>query len=66
MSPPLLANILFEQQGEHTILHAMPIMLGVLCILAIAYRYLQRFPRRQGRGSRRFANHASAPLQGWA
>ena len=44
------------------LLHAMPVMLVVLCCLAIAYRYYSRVPRREGRGARRLA--ASRPPTG--
>jgi carbon starvation protein len=39
-----LANVLYETtcQGG-TVLHALPLVLGVLCILAIAYRYYSAF-----------------------
>src|SRR5437879_1086450 len=40
---PLLANLLYETTGDRTILHAMPLMLGVLCCLAVAYRYYSAF-----------------------
>jgi len=40
---PLLANLFYETAGDRTILRAMPIMLGVLCVLAIAYRYYSAF-----------------------
>jgi carbon starvation protein len=40
---PLLANLLYETAGDRTLLRAMPIMLGVLCVLAIAYRYYSAF-----------------------
>ncbi|HEY1861959.1 MAG TPA: carbon starvation CstA family protein, partial [Gemmataceae bacterium] len=39
----LLANLFYETIGDRTVLHAMPILLGVLCILAIAYRYYSAF-----------------------
>src|SRR5438034_11679510 len=39
----MLANIFFETNGDRTVLHAMPLMLGVLCALAIAYRYYSAF-----------------------
>jgi carbon starvation protein len=32
-----------EELAGRTVMHAMPIMLGVLCILAIAYRYYSAF-----------------------
>lgn len=38
-----LANLLFDTTGDRTVLHAMPLMLGVLCCLAIAYRYYSAF-----------------------
>jgi carbon starvation protein len=40
---PLLANLFYETAGDRTLLRAMPIMLGVLCVLAIAYRYYSAF-----------------------
>jgi carbon starvation protein len=43
MLPPLFANLFYETAGDRTILRAMPIMLGVLCVLAIAYRYYSAF-----------------------
>jgi carbon starvation protein len=46
MSPalyPCFADALLETQSGRTLLHAMPIMLGVLAILAIAYRYYSAF-----------------------
>src|SRR5437763_15066844 len=43
MPPPLLANLFTETVGGRTVLHAMPIMLGVLCVLALAYRYYSAF-----------------------
>jgi carbon starvation protein len=39
----LLANIFTETLGGRTVLRAMPLMLGVLCVLAIAYRYYSAF-----------------------
>lgn len=39
----MFANAFFETRGEHELLRAMPIMLGVLCILAIAYRFYSAF-----------------------
>src|SRR5437762_892710 len=41
--PALLANLFFEATAGRTVLHAMPLMLGVLCCLAIAYRYYSAF-----------------------
>jgi carbon starvation protein len=43
MSDPLLANIFTETLAGRTVLRAMPLMLGVLCVLAIAYRYYSAF-----------------------
>src|SRR5437773_9860220 len=37
------ANILYEEQSGQLIWHAMPLLLGVLCVLAIAYRYYSAF-----------------------
>jgi carbon starvation protein len=39
----LLANLFYETQGDRTLIRAMPVMISVLCILAIAYRYYSRF-----------------------
>src|SRR5438270_13386052 len=35
--------MLYETIAGRTVLHAMPLLLGVLCILAIAYRYYSAF-----------------------
>src|SRR6266581_3714731 len=43
MLPPLFGNLLYETEGDRTILHAMPLLLGALCVLAIAYRYYSAF-----------------------
>src|SRR5256884_1939610 len=40
---PLLGNFLYEHIGDRTVLHAMPLLLGALCVLAIAYRYYSAF-----------------------
>src|SRR3954470_24298487 len=46
---PLLANAFFETRvhpttgEEQHLLRAMPVMLGVLCVLAIAYRFYSKF-----------------------
>jgi len=37
------ANILYEEQSGQLIWHAMPLLLGALCVLAIAYRYYSAF-----------------------
>ena len=45
----LLANAFFETRvhpttgEEQHLLRAMPVMLGVLCVLAVAYRYYSAF-----------------------
>jgi carbon starvation protein len=39
----LVAGILYEEVGGRVLLRAMPVMLAVLCILAIAYRYYSAF-----------------------
>src|SRR5260370_24225397 len=39
----LVANIHYEEQGGQIIWHAMPLLLGALCVLAIAYRYYSAF-----------------------
>src|SRR6266496_40740 len=38
-----LANIFYEQQSGQVIWHAMPLLLGALCVLAIAYRFYSKF-----------------------
>jgi carbon starvation protein len=43
MNQVLLANLFAESAGGRTILHAMPLLLGALCVLAIAYRYYSAF-----------------------
>src|ERR1051325_2316933 len=44
----LVAGLFFETVDNRTVVHAMPIMLGVLCILAIAYRYYSAFVAAKG------------------
>jgi carbon starvation protein len=39
----LLADVLWENQSGRIVLHAMPLLLVVLCCLAIAYRYYSAF-----------------------
>ena len=39
----LLANMLWENESGRVVLHAMPLLLVVLCCLAIAYRYYSAF-----------------------
>src|SRR5438132_7088326 len=43
MATTLWAGILFDEVGDQVVLRAMPIMLIVLCVLAIAYRYYSAF-----------------------
>src|SRR5438309_1507270 len=43
MFPSLFANVFYDDANGRTVLHAMPLMLGVLCCLAIAYRYYSAF-----------------------
>src|SRR5439155_25316669 len=38
-----LANIFYEEQSGQVIWHAMPLLVGALCVLAIAYRYYSAF-----------------------
>src|SRR5215475_722281 len=40
---PMWAGIFFEDDGGRTILRAMPLLLGALCLIAIAYRYYSAF-----------------------
>src|SRR5271156_637473 len=37
------ADVFSESVGGRTVLHAMPLLLGALCVLAIAYRYYSAF-----------------------
>jgi carbon starvation protein len=39
----LLADIFYTSLNGRTLLHAMPLLLGALCVLAIAYRYYSAF-----------------------
>src|SRR3989440_8405340 len=43
MPAPFLADFLYEVSGGRTLLHAMPLLLAALCVLAIAYRYYSAF-----------------------
>src|SRR5262249_51646565 len=43
MFTPLLANVFLETTDDRTILHAMPVMLVVLLVLVVAYRYYSAF-----------------------
>src|SRR5881392_3600587 len=42
MFPPL-ADLFYETENGRTVLHAMPLLLGALGVLAIAYRYYSAF-----------------------
>jgi carbon starvation protein len=39
----LIAGLFYDTEGGRTVLHAMPLLLGALCCLAIAYRYYSAF-----------------------
>jgi carbon starvation protein len=39
----VFADIFFEYRDGRLLLHAMPVIVGVLCVLAIAYRYYSAF-----------------------
>ena len=39
----MLANLFYSTSDGRTLLHAMPLLLGALCVLAIAYRYYSAF-----------------------
>src|SRR4051812_30119187 len=39
----MFANFIYDVSGGRTLLHAMPLLLGALCVLAIAYRYYSAF-----------------------
>jgi carbon starvation protein len=43
MLEPLLANVFYTEQEGRILLRAMPVLLAVLCCLAIAYRYYSAF-----------------------
>ncbi len=43
VSGAIWSGIFFESESGRTVLHAMPVLLGALCILAIAYRYYSAF-----------------------
>src|SRR5881227_1290984 len=38
-----LANILWTESNGRVLLHAMPLLLGALCVIAVAYRYYSAF-----------------------
>src|SRR5437667_12133183 len=37
------SNLFYDSAGGHYVLRAMPVLLGALCVLAIAYRYYSAF-----------------------
>ncbi|MBV8431057.1 MAG: hypothetical protein JO244_07845, partial [Solirubrobacterales bacterium] len=39
----MFAAVLYEVQGDRVVLHAMPLLLAALCVLAIAFRYYSAF-----------------------
>src|SRR5215813_6696558 len=41
--PILFAGLFTDSIGGRTVLRAMPLLLGALCVLAIAYRYYSAF-----------------------
>src|SRR5712664_219687 len=43
MLHPLLASLFTETENGRTLVRAMPVLLGVLCVLAVAYRYYSAF-----------------------
>jgi carbon starvation protein len=43
MHVPLWAGVFWEDLNGRLVLHAMPLLLGALCVLAIAYRYYSAF-----------------------
>ncbi len=43
MSSVLLAGLFYETEGGRTVLRAMPLLLGALCCIVIAYRYYSAF-----------------------
>src|SRR4051794_17246273 len=43
MSSPLLADVLWTESNGRVLLHAMPLLLGALCVIAVAYRYYSAF-----------------------
>src|SRR5215475_1242568 len=40
---PLWANLFYDELGGEVVLRAMPLLLAVLCVMAIAYRYYSAF-----------------------
>ena len=55
--------MLYEVHDGRVILHAMPVMLGVLCVLAIAYRYYSAFLAARVAALDDSPRHARPPLQ---
>lgn len=43
MEATLLGTWVYTSSGGRTLLHAMPLLLGALCVLAVAYRYYSAF-----------------------
>jgi carbon starvation protein len=43
VGPLLFAGVFYDDQGGNVVWHAMPLLLGALCVLAIAYRYYSAF-----------------------
>jgi carbon starvation protein len=43
LSSLLWANLFYDTESGRTVLHALPVLLAALCILAIAYRYYSAF-----------------------
>src|SRR5579871_3030222 len=43
MSIIVIAGIFYDTDGDRVVMHAMPLLLGALCCLAIAYRYYSAF-----------------------
>jgi carbon starvation protein len=43
MSSLIIAGIFYDTEGGRVVMHAMPLLLGALCCLAIAYRYYSAF-----------------------
>ncbi|HEY7308808.1 MAG TPA: carbon starvation protein A [Gemmataceae bacterium] len=43
MSLTLIGGIFYDTEGGRTVLRAMPLLLGALCCIAIAYRYYSAF-----------------------
>jgi carbon starvation protein len=39
----MLEGLIYNTVGDRVVLHAMPLLLGALCLLAIAYRYYSAF-----------------------